>query len=437
MIRLFVNYYQDPNPERQKELEECISKNIANPLLDKIYLITDAKVLYQAARNSTDKLYIMQYDGRPTYSFLFNLANEHSTPGDIIIIANIDIFFGERALMLVQNYLGRMTCFALSRWEKSGDGVYYLLDRPDSQDSWLFRCPIATIANAEFTMGKPGCDNAIAQRIEAAGYSIFNPSHHIQSFHVHDSGIRYYNSYDPIQVVDEPYKLLPPTTLNDFPLLNWVAEIPFLTGGTEHSQYNEEVIIDHIFRNIGVTDRFFVDLGAGAYGDATMSNTRKLMQSGWTGYGVDLRNKGENWIIERFITPDNILDIFSQQNTPRVFDFLNLDIDSCDFWVLRKILQEYSPRCVCTEFNGTLNPNTSIVLKYEEGYTWDETNRYGYSFAAGQKLLAEHGYRIIHNMLNQNIFAVQEGLVRGLIFEVTANEAHYHPHSYTAIWEPY
>jgi hypothetical protein len=37
-IRLFYNYYEDKNPERQKEIDYCLQKNIDNPLLDIIIL---------------------------------------------------------------------------------------------------------------------------------------------------------------------------------------------------------------------------------------------------------------------------------------------------------------------------------------------------------------------------------------------------------------
>jgi len=77
------------------------------------------------------------------------------------------------------------------------------------------------------------------------------------------------------------------------------------------------------------------------------------------------------------------------------------------------------------------------VLKYEEGYTWDLTSKYGYSFNAGKKLLAEFGYRIIYNHVNQNLFALQEELIKGLIFNVTATEVHYHPENPNVDWETY
>lgn|GEM_PF-3442263 len=117
------------------------------------------------------------------------------------------------------------------------------------------------------------------------------------------------------------------------------------------------MIIDHIFKNIGITNHYLVGLGAGACQYSTMSNTRVLVQSGWKGFGVDIGNKGEGWIIERFMRPDNVPGILAEQNTP--------------------------PE------SGNL-PG----LQYEDGYTWNEKAKYGYSFTAGVKLLGEFGYRL-------------------------------------------
>lgn len=218
---------------------------------------------------------------------------------------------------------------------------------------------------------------------------------------------------------------------------NWINEIKTLKGNNLQSQYSEDVIVGHIFKNINTTNKYFVDLGAGAY-DGKMSNTRTLKDNGWDGFGVDCANITDAWILKEFVKPENVCQILASQNTPNEFDFLNLDLDSSDFWVLKELLKEYAPRLICTEINGTLSPNESLVLAYEDGYTWDNTNKYGYSFAAGKKLLAENGYVIIHNLHDTNIFAIKKELIDGIDFtEVTAKQNVYHPINSTAVWIKY
>lgn len=219
--------------------------------------------------------------------------------------------------------------------------------------------------------------------------------------------------------------------------MSWIKDIEKITKKGGSGQFEESEIIFHIFENIGTTNKLLVDLGCGAYGGSIMSNVRDMMESGWKGFGVDFSAINDTWAIKYFIKPDNIVKLFQDQGVPYSFDFLNLDIDSSDFWVLKNLLEAgWRPRLICTEFNGTLDPEKSLVLQYEDGYTWDETNKYGYSFAAGKKLLAEHGYTIIFNQHETNIFAVLNDLVDEDP-KVTAKQSPYHPTNPDAIWITY
>lgn len=212
--------------------------------------------------------------------------------------------------------------------------------------------------------------------------------------------------------------------------MNWIEQIPRLpkTKG-RYSQFNEELILLHIFKHIGEGNKFLVDIGAGAYEEG-MSNSLLLIESGWEGVGFDGSPSEQNWIYPVMITPENVCEKLVEYRCAVRPDFLNLDIDSCDYWVLMAVLSLFEPRVICTEFNGCLDPNKKTVLEYEKGYTWDGTDKYGYSFAAGKELLESHGYTIIYNQGETNIFAVKSELIEGLTFpEVTAKRNQYHPHN--------
>jgi hypothetical protein len=219
--------------------------------------------------------------------------------------------------------------------------------------------------------------------------------------------------------------------------MSWIKQIKNIKKQGGSGQFEEAEIIAHIFENIGTTNKFLVDLGCGAYGNATMSNTRDMMNSGWQGFGVDMNPMSDEWVVQQFIQPQTIVPILKGKETPKEFDFLNLDIDSCDFWVLKNILEAgYSPRLICAEYNGTLDPNKSLVLEYEEGYTWDETNKYGFSLGAGKKLLKKYGYTIIYCQHDTNLFAIKSDLVNEPI-ELNAKQNPYHPNNPNAIWVNY
>jgi hypothetical protein len=429
-MNLFINLYKDKNPARQKELDKCLKSNIVNVAICKIHCWVDN--MYEGGEwLKHPKIHLLGGNRRPTYKDYFDMVNAYATENEISCIANSDIYFDEYGIRLIEEHIQRDECYALSRWDVLESGIVKLFNRADSQDVWIFKGKIKEVPNSDFTQARAGCDNSIAYWLDKAGYKILNPSNDIRTYHLHNSGIRNYTSKDR---VPPPYKLIHPHNL---PKLNWINELKTLKGNNLQSQFSEDIIISHIFKNIGTTNKYFVDLGAGAY-DGKMSNTRTLKSNGWDGFGVDCANITDEWIIKEFIKPSNVCQILASQFTPTEFDFLNLDLDSSDFWVLKELLKEYMPRVICTEFNGVLNPKQSLVLEYEDGYVWDNTNKYGYSFAAGKKLLEENGYVIIYNLHDTNIFAVKKELVAGLDFpEVTARQNIYHPINNAAVWINY
>jgi hypothetical protein len=123
---------------------------------------------------------------------------------DISIIANSDIYFEslDHFEMIKENEV-----YALSRWD--GNILY---DHDDSQDAWVFRGQIKPIEDSYFSLGIPGCDNAIAERIARAGYTVLNPSRSIKSIHLHSSNIR---NYDRKTTVAKPYLLIKPHYINE------------------------------------------------------------------------------------------------------------------------------------------------------------------------------------------------------------------------------
>lgn len=461
-LSLVINYYQDKNPVRQKELDDTLLENISNPHIDAIYLLVQNAKDVDSSTLSVPKIHTVEgFSNRPTYRQIFYIMNELRTQeSEIMILANADIYITETVAVYLKRHMKTPLCFALSPWDKLADGSYRQgkidigqtteTTKHDSQDVWVFKGSIRPIDNCNFTMGRPGCDNAIAKCIQDAGYIICNPSNDIRPVHNHISGVRNYittpvGQGENLDRVNQPYLMLPPIGIPQIPFVedtvvaakNWIDDIP--KSGTGNSQFHEDSIIDHIFKHIGSPTRFYVDLGAGAYTGSTMSNTRSLKNAGWIGFGVDASAQPhDSSIIKWFIKPENVVELLRKQNTPLDFDFLNLDIDSSDFWVLLNILGAgFRPRLICSEFNGTLDPYVSKVLLYEDGYTWDKTNKYGYSFAAGKKLLNQYGYEIIHNLNNVNLFAVKKELVGGLDFDVQANRDTYHPINQNAVWTAY
>jgi hypothetical protein len=186
MINLIYNYYKDKNPARQKEIDFCLNKNLSNKNINTIVI------------ESQDRL---------TYSYYFKKINSVTLPNDINIVCNSDIYLDDTILncknMAVDD------CYALSRWDLKTNGSAELFNRPDSQDTWIFKGKIRSNLYGDIFLGMPGCDNRIAYEIVKAGYRLSNPSKTIKTYHVHSSNIRNYSKKH--DTVPGPYKQISPT----------------------------------------------------------------------------------------------------------------------------------------------------------------------------------------------------------------------------------
>lgn len=214
--------------------------------------------------------------------------------------------------------------------------------------------------------------------------------------------------------------------------MNWIAELKRLDlSKNKYSQYGEEIIIEYILKQIGADKRYFVDIGAGGAG-RNLSNTKRLREREFNGLSFDM--DGSIGTIKEFITPYNIVSLLANNNCHPVFDLLSVDLDSFDYDIIDEVLSVYMPSLVCAEYNGTLDPTSCVKLQYEEGYTWDGTNKYGFSYGAGLKLFAKHGYYVVFNHADTNMFAVRADLINFEFEQPVAVKNVYHPINDKAIW---
>ena len=130
-----------------------------------------------------------------------------------------------------------------------------------------------------------------------------------------------------------------------------------------YSQSGQDGIIQEIFRRIGSTNKVFVEFGVGA-GGGFENNTTYLLANGWNGCWIEadsiacerirrqmnhLIASGALQLLPARVTQETIIALFEQLNVPLEFDLLSIDIDSCDYWVWKK-LSRYRPRVVVIEY---------------------------------------------------------------------------------------
>jgi len=187
-MNLFINYYLDARPERQKEFDDCLRRNIESKLF-KLHILKERDVsLPSFAKGATQ----LECGQRPIYSDFFSCVTRFSGEDDINIISNSDIYFDDSARLAKP--MGKDDFYCLTRYNVCANGASIFYQSSLSQDVWIFSGkPKAHMFRCDFTMGRPRCDGRLAFEARCCGYRVLNPSLSIRTHHLHLSGIRNYD----------------------------------------------------------------------------------------------------------------------------------------------------------------------------------------------------------------------------------------------------
>ena len=160
-----------------------------------------------------------------------------------------------------------------------------------------------------------------------------------------------------------------------------------------YSQHGEDGAIASLFGTIGMTNHFFVEIGCG---DGSECNTRRLTEVGWNGFKLDCAYEdAEQRIYKEKVTPDNVPRLLDKYACPGRPDLFSIDIDSTDWQVLHRVLQQYQPRLIVAEYNANLGflVDAVVVSWHTE---WDGSRYFGASYAAFKNLARRFHYRIVY-----------------------------------------
>ena len=216
--------------------------------------------------------------------------------------------------------------------------------------------------------------------------------------------------------------------------LDWVKGIKNVPLEKRYAQFSEENIFDYIFKNVGTTNKFLVDFGAGGLG-CSMSNSRYLLENEWKGLRMDGDPMGDESIKKEFITAENICSLLAKYLVPKSFDFLSIDTDGNDLWILKNLLDGgYSPRLIVNEFNGSIVPGISCSIANNPSHTWQNNDYYGASFEAFKTVLIPRGYTLVYQIATNNMFFIRQDLVPQFDYGITYHAQQYHAHSLTGNW---
>lgn len=192
-----------------------------------------------------------------------------------------------------------------------------------------------------------------------------------------------------------------------------------------NSQNGEDGILEALSSHLKNPEKTFLEIGCS---DGRENNSTYLLKKNWSGLGIDMdaakiahfaKHAGEmGWAKQlrlaagavSYFTVAKVIEVFGNSEP----DIFSLDIDSIDYYVMHKFLQDgFRPKIICAEFNPFLGDDP-ITVDYNENfrrYEFDPQRGlyFGVSLNAYRHLIEPHGYKFVGvNKDGCNVFFVRE-----------------------------
>lgn len=207
----------------------------------------------------------------------------------------------------------------------------------------------------------------------------------------------------------------------------WIKEMQngISTPGMQvFSQFSQDGVLQLLFAKLGTTNRFFVEFGFGYEGrnlsEAVMNsagaglNTRLLASQGWKGRYFDaLISSAEFNITQAILTPQNIVSVFQRAAVPTDLDYLSIDVDSIDLWLMKSVLaptSPFRPRVLSVEFNANF-PASSHFTFHDKWVAWAGRKIYGASVGALNFIARLSDYTAVHVGHIGDVFFVRQDVL--------------------------
>ena len=197
------------------------------------------------------------------------------------------------------------------------------------------------------------------------------------------------------------------------------------------SQNGEDGIIDYLVHKLKVDKKNFVEIGVGNYRE---SNTRFLYNRYHPkgliiDYIDDMKKKvtkhvnfwkGDLRICNQKIDADNILDILNK-NCDYEIDFFSIDIDSIDYWIIKKLKNNIS-KIFVAEYNPVFGAELEVTVPNISGFERGKYHYsylcYGMSLKALINLMDQKGYYFIGTNLQKiNAFFILKEFKKEVFFK--------------------
>lgn len=187
------------------------------------------------------------------------------------------------------------------------------------------------------------------------------------------------------------------------------------------SQYGEDGIIEEVLRRLNINNGVVVDIGA--HNGKWYSNTYTLLTRGFTVYAIEKSNKAKDLFelkkeypslnpIQITVSTDknsegHINNIFKTLGVPTEIDFMSIDVDSIDPWILDDM--DRTPKLIAIEIESRYyplddkwhNPNGDRKTNPPQNIT---------GFYPIYKIAKKKGYHFIAHTLS-NVFFIRNDLI--------------------------
>ena len=172
------------------------------------------------------------------------------------------------------------------------------------------------------------------------------------------------------------------------------------------SQNNEDGIIDYIFNKLKIKNLNFIEIGF----DCIENNSLGLLNRTNKGLFIDGNNKKvflmknilkiiypfkKIEVINEFICKENInLLILKSFNKDEEIDFLSIDVDGVDYFLLNEI--NIRPKLICIEYNFWFGKDIKCSIPYNKNFQWKMGTVYhGTSLSALNTLANSKDYYLV------------------------------------------
>eukprot|EP01125_Pyxidicula_operculata_P017871 TRINITY_DN6306_c0_g1_i4.p1 TRINITY_DN6306_c0_g1~~TRINITY_DN6306_c0_g1_i4.p1 ORF type:complete len:315 (-),score=36.62 TRINITY_DN6306_c0_g1_i4:25-969(-) len=180
------------------------------------------------------------------------------------------------------------------------------------------------------------------------------------------------------------------------------------------SQGRQDGCISYIFNIIGTTDKYYIEFGFDAddYEGGIGPNTKQLYLNGWNGLLLDGGHDNPSINLHKhFITPENIVELFKMYSVPEEFDYLSVDIDSPDVFILEAIFKGgYRPRVVTGEFNVHYKDKAWTMTP---AHAWSKRDcLYGSGAKVYYLMAKKYGYSMVGWVDGLDVFLIRDDILQ-------------------------